>query len=302
VRDVSGTLGELLRRLGRKTFERGGEYYFLPLTTREEVLGLLVMGDRVGGVPFTAEEFDLMRTLGNQIVASLFRFRLSTRLGDARKLEAFQTMSAFFAHDLKNTASTLSLMLQNLPKHFDEPEFRKDALRSIGKIVDRINGLIGRLGYLREKMEVNPSPSDLNAMVRTTVAGLPGCGPEMVTLDLHPVPALPLDPEQFPKVITNLVLNARDALGAGGRITIRTQPEDGGVALSVADNGCGMTPEYVVESLFRPFRTTKPEGIGIGLFHSKMIVEAHGGTVECSSRPGEGSTFRIWLKVAGGVA
>jgi signal transduction histidine kinase len=301
VRDVPGAFGDWLRRLGRKTFEAGGESYFLPLKHRDEVLGLLVLGDRVGGVPFTAEEFALMRTLGIQIVASLLRYRLSSRLADARKLEAFQTLSAFFVHDLKNTAATLSLMLQNLPRHFDDPGFRQDALRSIGKGVDRINALIGRLGCFRPTPDMKPVVSDLNAMVRTTLAGLPGCGPERVTLDLRPVPALPLDPDQFPKVITNLALNARDALGEDGRIAVGTRVEDGGVTLTVADNGCGMTPEFVAQSLFRPFQTTKPGGIGIGLFHSKTIVEAHGGTLDCASRPGEGSTFRVWLQDSGGT-
>jgi len=300
VLEVSGELGEVLQQLGRKEFQTGGDYYFLPLATRDEVLGLLIVGDRVSGLSFTEEEFDLMRTLGNQIVANLLSLKLSSRLGEAQKLEAFQTMSAFFVHDLKNTASTLSLMLQNLPKHHDDPGYRQDALRGISKSVDKINGLIARLSCLRQKMDGKPVATDLNAVVKNALEGLAGVGPETVTTKLQPLPSILGDPDQLQKVITNLVLNAREALGPGGKINVRTETRGGGVVLSVSDNGCGMTPEFVEQSLFRPFQTTKQEGIGIGLFHSKMIVEAHRGRIEVESRQGEGSTFDVFLPAQGG--
>jgi putative PEP-CTERM system histidine kinase len=263
------------------------------------VLGVLIMGDRVSGLSFTDEEFDLIRTIGNQIVANLLSIKLASRLGEAQKLEAFQTMSAFFVHDLKNTASTLSLMLQNLPKHFDDPVFRQDALRAIGKSVGKINALVARLSCFRQKLDVKPVPTDLNALVKSVLAGLSDGGPETVSTELRPLPLLMADPDQVQKVITNLVLNAREASGPGGRISIRTEARGRGGVLSVSDNGCGMTPEFVEQLLFRPFQTTKKEGLGIGLFHSKMIVDAHRGQIEVESRQGEGTTFRVFLAASG---
>ena len=97
------------------------------------------------------------------------------------------------------------------------------------------------------------------------------------------------------KVITNLVLNARDAVSAGGEIRVETSRRDGWVVLAVADNGCGMTPDFIQRSLFRPFQTTKRKGIGIGMFHCKMIVEAHKGRIEVESAPGKGTAFRVFL-------
>jgi len=299
VLEVTGELGVVLQQLSRKKFEKGGDYYFLTLATRDEVLGVLIMGDRVSGLPFTIEEFDLIRTIGNQIVAILLSIKLSSRLGEAQKLKAFQSMSAFFVHDLKNTASTLSLMLQNLPKHFDDPEFRQDALRAISKSVDKINALILRLSCLRQKLDVKPVLADLNIVVQSTLAGLVGCGPDMVATELNLIPLTMVDAEQMQKVITNLVLNARDALGTEGKISIQTERVGRGVVLSVSDNGCGMTPEFMEQSLFRPFQTTKQEGLGIGLFHCKMIVDAHHGKIEVESQIGIGTTFRVFLPVPG---
>lgn len=301
VLDVSGDLGVLMRKLGRKQFENGGEYYFLPLATRDEILGILILGDRVSGLTFTFEEFDLMKTLGNQIVASLLNIKLAGRLGEARKLEAFQTMSTFFVHDLKNTASTLSLMLQNLPKHFDDPDFRQDALRAISKSVNKINAMIGRLSYFRQNMELKPAATDLNVLVKSTLAGLAGVGADSATLemDLNPLPGLMVDPDQLQKVITNLILNSRDAIGPGGKIRVRTELRGHEVVMTVSDNGCGMTSEFLEQSLFRPFQTTKQDGFGIGLFHCKMIMDAHHGKIEVESRLDEGSTFRVILPAPG---
>ena len=89
-------------------------------------------------------------------------------------------------------------------------------------------------------------------------------------------------------------------MGQDGEIVVSTGARDGWVELSVKDNGCGITKEFMDQFLFRPFRTTKTQGTGIGLFQSKMIVEAHNGIIEVDSREGQGSTFRVLLPVGGG--
>ena len=297
---VGGELGDWFRKLGQKRFPNGGDYYVLPLVEGNEALGILILGDRVSGFPFTTEEFELLTTIGNQVVANLRSIRLSRHLGEAQKLEAFQTMSAFFVHDLKNTASTLSLMLQNLPKHFDDPAFRRDALLAVSKSVDKINGLVGRLGSFRQKIEINPAAIDVNALLEKALSGLDGLPPGMVVKDLNPVPRALADAEQIQKVIVNLILNARDASPSGGTITVGTSRNGAWVVVSVCDHGCGMSAEFIAKSLFRPFQTTKKEGIGIGLFHSRMIVDAHHGRMEVESREREGSAFRVFLPAAGG--
>src|SRR4029077_19392919 len=111
-------------------------------------------GDRVGALAFSVQDFDLLRCVSNQAAAGLLNSQLAQRLSQSKQLEAFQAMSAFFVHDLKNTASTLSLMLQNLPVHYQDPQFREDSLRGISKTVEHINDLISRLTVLRHDLEV----------------------------------------------------------------------------------------------------------------------------------------------------
>ena len=96
-------------------------------------------------------------------------------------------------------------------------------------------------------------------------------------------------------MVTNLVMNARDAVNNRGEIRVETDQRNGWVVLVIADNGCGMSPEFVSRSLFRPFQTTKKKGLGIGLFHIKMIVNAHRGRIEVESQTGKGTTFRVLL-------
>ena len=192
-------------------------------------------------------------------------------------------MSAFFMHDLKNLAAKLSLVTQNLPVHFDNPEFRDDALRAVSQSVSKINGMCTRLSLLSQKLELRPKESDLNEFVEETLSGLDTYLKVPVVRDLHPVSPLAIDPDQMQKVLVNLLMNAHDAIADDGQIKVCTESRDGWAELSVSDNGSGMSKEFVEKHLFRPFQTTKKQGMGIGLFHCKTIVEAHGGRIEVES-------------------
>ena len=286
-----------LRRSHPDEFRKGGSRVCVPLIAGGEMLGLLVLGDRVGAVPFSVQDFDLLKSISEQSAANLLNIQLSQRLSQAKQLEAFQAMSAFFIHDLKNTASTLSLMLQNLPVHYQDPQFREDALRGISKTVTRINETISRLNELRHELALQPVECDLNDLITETLKGQEQAADVSLLKELAPLPKVRLDPAQIQKVITNLVLNARDAVSSSGQIRVATSQENGWVILVVADNGCGMTPEFIQRSLFRPFHTTKQKGIGIGMFHCKMIVEAHRGRIEVQSEPGKGTRFRVLLPI-----
>jgi len=286
---------ENLKEISAGRFRTGGNRICVPLLAGEHRLGVIILADRVSGIRYTGEEMDLLKCIGDQVGVSLLNLRLTKKIMLGKELEAFQTMSAFFIHDLKNTASTLSLMLQNLPIHFDDPAFRKDALLSIGGTVDRINDLISSLSAFRHELHLNPTELDLNLLVTEILKSLDCAGDAELVTKLDPLPKMVGDREQLRSMVTNLLLNARDAVGGAGRIMVETRQRNGWVTLSIADNGCGMTPAFVKNSLFRPFSTTKKKGLGIGMFHAKMIVEAHRGNIQVKSELGSGTTFEVML-------
>jgi putative PEP-CTERM system histidine kinase len=279
-------------------FRKGGNRICVPLVVGGEVLGLMILGDHVGSAIFSWQDFDLLKCVADQVAAGLRNVQLSQKLLQAKELEAFQTMSAFFVHDLKNTASTLNLMLKNLPVHFDDPAFRADALRGVSKSVTHINQLIERLSLLRHELQIRPVESDFNEVVAKSLAGWEKVSGVNLIKDLQPLPKILLDQEQMLKVVINLVLNAKEAASQPeGQVRIETSRNNGWAILTVSDNGCGMSAEFLNRSLFRPFKTTKKNGLGIGMFQSKMIIDAHKGRIEVESQPGKGTTFRLLLPI-----
>jgi putative PEP-CTERM system histidine kinase len=289
-----------LRQFHPSEFPNGGRRICIPLLGRGELLGVITLGDRVGAAAYTLQDYEMLKCVGDHAAASLLNVQLAGKLVQAKELEAFQTMAAFFVHDLKNAASTLNLMLQNLPVHFDDPAFRADALRGLTKTGTHINRLIGRLNLLRHELKLRPAPVDLNALVTSALAGLGNVAGVRLVRDLSPVPKVTLDQEQIVKVLTNLVLNSTEAVTPGdGEVRVATRLAGDQVVLSVSDNGCGMDPKFVQLSLFRPFQSTKKNGMGIGMFQSKMIVEAHQGRIAVASEAGKGTTFQVFLPVAG---
>ena len=287
-----------LRRHNPASFPHGGNRLGISLLSGSQNLGVLVLADRINAATYTAEELELLKCIGDQITSVLLNLRLAGELARGKEMEAFRTMSAFFVHDLKNAAASLNLMLKNLPVHFDDPQFRQDALRGIGNTAQRIDDMINRLSAVRQHTETIRADTDLNQIVVNTLAGVDMKDVEVVR-DLGTVPPIRADRDQIRSVVANMVLNAREALGADGRIEVRTQHRGDRVVLSVIDNGCGMTPAFVRDSLFRPFQSTKKKGLGIGLFQSRAIILAHGGGVHVESEVGKGTRFHASFPVSG---
>jgi putative PEP-CTERM system histidine kinase len=282
---------------GAEFFSEHRMRYIVGLQARGEFVGVLTLNDdRVGErEELSVEDRLLVETMAAQLASSLLNLKLSARLRHAKEVETFQTVSTFFVHDLKNLASRLSLTVQNLPANFDSPEFRADALRVISRSVQEIDDMCGRLAMLRGKIELKLDPCDLTHLVAETLESFKANIKAELQQDLKPLPQVRMDASQIHKVLTNLVLNANEAVNGNGVIQVTTVREGSVVGFAVRDNGCGMTEEFMEKSLFKPFQTTKKKGLGIGLFHSKLIVEAHHGVLEVNSSVGSGTEFRVLL-------
>jgi putative PEP-CTERM system histidine kinase len=294
---VSDWLTEF-RQLNPTTFPNGGHRVCVPLRASDRAVGAIVLADRVNGTVYTVEELELLRCVAAQCASVLLNFQLAEEVARARELDAFRTMSTFFVHDLKNAATSLNLMLRNLPIHFDDPAFRQDALRGLSNAASRIDATIERLNAVRQQPDIVRTEADLNAVVTEALEAV-GRSSVPVSRHLEAVPRILGDPDQLRSVVTNLVMNARDAVGNDGRVEVHTHHRSGEVVLSVADNGCGMSRVFVSESLFRPFQTTKKSGLGIGLFQTRTIVQSHGGRIHVDSEEGRGTTFTATFPALG---
>jgi putative PEP-CTERM system histidine kinase len=278
-----------------EALEEAGVDYAAPLRAANRLTGILTLKGRSSKVPLNAEDHELLKTIADQAAANLLNLRLAKQLHKAKALEAFQVMSAFFMHDLKNLGSKLSLVMQNLPVHFDNPEFRQDAIRSVTQSVAKINNMSSRLSLLSQRLEIHPKQVSLDRLVTDALKSLDGMFKVPVRYSLGNVTDLYIDGDQMQKVIVNLLLNASEAVAGDGQISVATSHDGGRAHLTVSDTGCGMSRDFIETRLFKPFQTTKPQGMGIGLFHCKTIVEAHGGRIEVESLEGKGTTFRVFL-------
>jgi putative PEP-CTERM system histidine kinase len=269
----------------------------LPLQVGGQLVGILTLNDdRVGREPLSSEDYDLLNAYTTHLAARVLQLKLSENIRKSQEVLAFQNVSAFFVHDLKNLASRLSLTMQNLPTYFDNPEFRSDALKLIGESAAKIDVTISRLSSLKQS-EIHPVLTDLNALLESSLNDFEFSTRYVITRDLAQMPPVSVDAEQIQKVFTNLVMNAHDAMKGAGNIRVSASAFDNHVQVTVSDNGCGMSKVFIDTMLFRPFTSTKNRGMGIGLFHSKMIVEAHKGRIEVESEEGKGTTFRVILPI-----
>ncbi|NWG13737.1 MAG: hypothetical protein HXY20_09400, partial [Acidobacteria bacterium] len=205
-----------------------GLRYAIPFGAEDRLAGVITLNeDKVGGSDLSTEDLELLHTYAAQLAASVLRLQLTESLRQAQEFETFQHVSAFFIHDLKNLASRLSLTMQNLQVHFDNPQFRADALRLISQSLAAIDEKVGRISSLRQKLELRLEETDLAELVRAVVGELTESGRVELQVDIEPLPRVLLDPEQIRKVLTNLVLNAQEAVDDNGHIRVVARAADG---------------------------------------------------------------------------
>ena len=256
---------------------------------------------RQGGVDYV---FSAGKDVTEARATAARRQRLEEDLRQAQKLEAVGRLAAGVAHDFNNLLTAISANVgmahASLASDHADREHLDDALEA----VKRATGLTRQLLTFTRRQAADPRPVDVDELVRGMARMLGRLLGEDVHLDLALAGGLPrvqADPGQLEQVVLNLVLNARDAVGPGGRIALSTGLERGDgtggrVRLTVRDDGAGMDAP-TLSRIFEPFFTPKPSGRGTGLGLSTVygIVQAHGGSIVVHSEPGRGSRFEVSL-------
>jgi putative PEP-CTERM system histidine kinase len=269
----------------------------LPLVWRGTLTGFILLGPERTGLAYGPEDLLFMATIGEQAAGSIATAHMSEALARTREFDAFNRLTSYVIHDVKNSVSALSLLARNALTYFDDPEFQRDSIQTLSRTVERMKGLLGKLGAPGSTVGRAFEPVELAAVVDEALRPLRADGRLQVVTDIHPVPPVAADPEALLQALQNLVTNAAEAIAGPGTVTISVDRTEGAVVVSVADTGAGMSEDFVQASLFTPFRSTKDEGWGIGLFQARDIIERHGGTITVTSTPGQGTTFCVRLPI-----
>jgi signal transduction histidine kinase len=227
------------------------------------------------------------------------------REAEEHQFQSFIKLSALLTHDLKNAIGSLSLIVSNMERHFDKPEFRADALRNLAGAADKLRALVTRLSNPVNTLSgefKRPRPTDLIPLLRQGLARHAEPLDSRFAVEARLPPSLFAlgDAERLEKVIENLIINAVEAMSdKGGNLIVSAgQLEGGKVYFSVTDTGPGMSADFIKDRLFRPFATTKQRGVGLGLYTCREVVRASGGSINAESEEGSGTTFRVVLASA----
>ncbi len=214
----------------------------------------------------------------------------------AERLAALGQLTAGLAHELRNPLGTMKTSAELLARTVStENPMAQEMAGYISSEVDRTNSLITRfLDFARPK-PLRLEPTDIASIVDRAIASLPGVA---TYKNYSPdVPPVRVDAELLERVFSNLILNASQASPPGGVVTVKTRLlNDKEVEVAVIDRGAGIDAKDL-ESIFNPFFTTKPEGVGLGLAICSKIVDEHGGHITVESSAGEGSVFHVILPV-----
>jgi putative PEP-CTERM system histidine kinase len=271
----------------------------LPLYKDDVLWGMVIMrGDDNTTKRLNWELRDYLTVVSAQISNYIFHNLAADELAENAQFSAFNRMSAFVVHDLKNVLAQIDLILCNAEQHKDNPEFIEDTFETLHHTKARMDKMLSQLTEKEVKPEGSDSLVDVAACIGKVVAER--CGSYQPKPSIELVEQLPvvLDEEKFSNVMYHLISNAQQATPDDGQVTISIEKtiDDKAVIVQITDTGSGMSAEFIRHRLFKPFDTTKGNaGMGIGAYDAKAYLEKIGGQLLVASQEQAGSTFTLHI-------
>ena len=268
-------------------------WLIVPLNVGEEMIGFVVLARARTRLEVNWEVNDLLKTAGRQAASFLAQMQATEALLEVRKFDAFNRMSAFVVHDLKNIVTQLALMMKNAQRHSQNPEFQQDMLLTVENSLDRMRQLMLQLreGATPPGTAVGVNLGEIVDRIEATAAGR---GRKLEVEIIHRIGTRGHE-ERLERIIGHVVQNAFDATAAAGRVRLSLGRQGGQARIEVADTGQGMSQEFIRDRLFKPFQTTKQAGMGIGAYESFQYVQELGGKIEVDSELNRGTKVTILL-------
>jgi putative PEP-CTERM system histidine kinase len=262
------------------------------LLHQQRLVGLVILAAPEYRRALDWEDFDLLRTAGNQAASALAEALSQEALANAQRFEEFNRRFAFILHDIKNLVSQLSLLARNAERHADNPDFRADMVATLQSSVGKMNDLLTRLAPRSSSRVQRVDAQPLRPILATAIAARRRDRDVQLLGDAGL--SARVDPDALEQAVSHLLQNALDA-SSGTPVTVRVAGHSGSVAISIADKGIGMDGDFIRNRLFQPFASTKSGGFGVGAFEARALIMAMGGRLDVDSRPGRGTTFTITL-------
>ena len=282
--------------------ELARSWLVLPLNHFGTIIGFVVLARSRAQFKLDREAYDLLRVIGREIASRVAEQRAMQVLTQTRQLREYSQRFAFVIHDIKNVSGQLSMLLTNAEVYVDNPEFQRDMLATVRASVGKITRLLSRLQAERQERDhalITPAERlrDLVAACQITRHR------DIAVTDRSGGAGAAIDPDAFDAVVTHLLNNAVEASEPGQPVRLDLRTEAHGVVVDIIDQGQGMAPEFVRDELFRPLRSTKGDGHGIGAYQARELLRDAGGDLLVLSKPNAGTTMRIILpSVRPGVA
>jgi putative PEP-CTERM system histidine kinase len=265
-----------------------------PIRAQGRVIAFVALGSQLHDELYGTDDEDLLRGIAHHAGMLLSHALLTEDRRASVELEALHRFSVFCLHDLKNLAARLSLVAQNAERHGRDPEFQASAMRTVNDTALKMTALISKLSIksLSQPQTGTPEPVDLSAMLQDIIAPMRRDASVRLVATVAPVQPVLVVRDQIHQVLLNVVLNAKQAIAGNGEVSVSLAQHNGSVVVTVDDTGGGIPPD-MLESLFHPSQSSRPGGLGIGLYQCRQIVEAHLGTIQVRSEVGKGTQVRI---------
>lgn len=269
-----------------------GRRLIVPLFDQNVMIGFTYIAVADDFQDLNFEDYDFLKLAGRQLASYLMQDIASEQLSESRQFEAFNKLTSFLMHDLKNTTAQLTLVARNATKHRDNPRFVDDAMETIKGAAARMTRVLGHL-----QSRSIPDSLEKVELGKVLLEAVSSCE------DRTPVPRISLEDSQLHvrgnrdrllMAVCHAIRNAQDATGADGSIDVIMRSSGQEYEVLIRDTGSGMSSEFIKERLFRPFDSTKgTQGMGIGAYQVRETMKAFGGAMHVESEVGQGTEITL---------